>query len=60
MLDRSSGSDGMNLPRYRLHMLKGKTKDRYVVTVSGNWRVTFRFKTGPRSTSITWTVIEEV
>ena len=45
-LDRSSGPDGMNLPGYRLHALKGKMKGHYAVSVSRNWRVTFRFKDG--------------
>ena len=36
----------MNLPGYRLHPLKGKMKGHYAVSVSGNWRVTFRFKDG--------------
>lgn len=33
----------MDLPGLRLHPLKGVNKDRLSVTVSGNWRVTFRF-----------------
>jgi len=42
-LDRSSGADGMDLPGFRLHSLKGDRKGHYAVSVSGNWRVTFRF-----------------
>ena len=45
-LDRSSGPDGMGLPGFRLHPLKGGLKDHFVVSVSGNWRVTFRFEDG--------------
>ena len=43
-LDHSAGPDGMDLPGYRLHQLKGRLKGHYSVTVSGNWRVTFRFE----------------
>ena len=46
LLDRSRGPEGMNLPDLRLHELKGGMKGHYAVLVSGNWRVTFRFKDG--------------
>ena len=42
-LDRSDSLQGMNLPGFRLHKLKGDRSGRYAVQVSGNWRVTFRF-----------------
>ena len=45
-LDRSRGPDGMNLPGFRLHELKGPLKGHYAVSVSGNWRVIFRFEDG--------------
>ncbi len=45
-LDRSSGPDGMDLPGFRLHRLKGNLKSHYAVSVSGSWRVTFRFEDG--------------
>ena len=45
-LDRSRGPEGMNLPGFRLHALKGPLKGHYAVTVSGNWRGTFRFEEG--------------
>ena len=45
-LDRSSGPEGMDLPGFRLHRLKGSMKGHYAVSVSGNWRVTFRFESG--------------
>lgn len=32
----------MDLPGLRLHELKGERKGTWSVTVSGNWRVTFR------------------
>ena len=34
----------MNLPGLRLHVLRGKHKGYHAVSVSGNWRVTFRFE----------------
>ena len=45
-LDRSNGPEGMDLPGFRLHSLKGRMKGHYAVSVSGNWRVTFRFEDG--------------
>lgn len=36
----------MDLPGLRLHALSGKRDDIWSVTVSGNWRVTFRFEDG--------------
>lgn len=46
VLDRSCGPDGMDLPGFRLHPLKGPLRGHYAVWVSGNWRVTFRFEEG--------------
>ena len=33
----------MNLPGFDFHQLKGRRKGTYAVSVSGNWRLTFRF-----------------
>ena len=46
VLDRSTGPEGMDLPGFHLHPLKGNLKGHYAVSVSGNWRVTFRFEDG--------------
>ncbi len=46
VLDRSRAPDDMNLPGFRLHRLKGNLEGHYAVSVSGNWRVTFRFLEG--------------
>ena len=46
VLDRSRRPDDMNLPGLRLHALKGDLKGYWAVSVSGNWRVTFRFEGG--------------
>ena len=46
VLDRSRTAQDMDLPGFRLHSLKGVLKGHYAVSVSGNWRVTFRFEDG--------------
>ncbi|MDE0178679.1 MAG: type II toxin-antitoxin system RelE/ParE family toxin [Gammaproteobacteria bacterium] len=46
VLDRSQTPQDVDLPGLRLHPLKGDMKGHYAVSVSGNWRVTFRFKDG--------------
>jgi proteic killer suppression protein len=45
-LDRCGGPEGMALPGFRLHRLTGGLKGHFAVSVSGNWRVTFRFQDG--------------
>ncbi|WP_447863292.1 type II toxin-antitoxin system RelE/ParE family toxin [Nitrospira calida] len=36
----------MDLPGYRLHLLKGELAGFWSVSVSGNWRIIFRFENG--------------
>ena len=38
--------EGMNLPTFRLHHLKGEWKGFFSVTVRANWRIIFRFEDG--------------
>ena len=38
--------EGMNLPTFRLHPLKGDMKNFYSVTVRANWRIIFSFENG--------------
>ncbi len=38
--------DGMNLPGWRLHLLKGERKGQWAVSVSANWRLVFEFEDG--------------
>ena len=45
-LDEAIQPIEMDLPGFRLHALKGDLKGHYAVSVSGNWRVTFRFEDG--------------
>ena len=42
-LDASVAASDMDLPGYRFHPLKGARSGEYAVSVSGNWRLTFRF-----------------
>ena len=46
LLETSETLDDMNLPGLNLHELKGKRKGTWSVTVSGNWRVTFKIQEG--------------
>ena len=46
ILDRSQRPQDVDLPGIRLHPLKGELKSYHAVTVSGNWRVIFRFDDG--------------
>ena len=42
-LDAATNERAMDLPGYDLHRLKGKMKAFWSVTVTGNWRIIFRF-----------------
>jgi toxin HigB-1 len=48
-LDAARNLNDMNLPGFNLHQLKGNRKGIWAITVSGNWRVTFRFEDGDAS-----------
>lgn len=45
-LEQASAASDMALPGYRLHPLKGALSGYWSVTVSGNWRLIFRFEGG--------------
>jgi proteic killer suppression protein len=45
-LDASTAAEDMKLPGLGLHRLKGSLKNYWSVSVSGNWRVIFRFEDG--------------
>ncbi len=45
-LDVASEPADMNLPGYRLHPLRGDLAGFWAVSVSGNWRIIFRFEAG--------------
>ena len=42
-LHAASSHRDMDLPGLYLHQLKGKSRGRWSVRVSGNWRITFKF-----------------
>jgi proteic killer suppression protein len=46
VLDAATSPSDADLPGYRLHALKGQLKGYWSVTISGNWRVTFRIQNG--------------
>lgn len=46
LLDVAVGPADVDLPGYRLHALKGDLKGLWSVTVTGNWRIVFRFEDG--------------
>ena len=48
-LEEASEAGDMDLPGFRLHRLKGDLGGFWSVTVSGNWRVIFRFEGGHAS-----------
>ena len=45
-LNAATEAKDMNAPGWQLHPLKGKLKDHWAVSVSGNWRLTFTFRDG--------------
>lgn len=48
-LEEASEVGNMDLPGFRLHPLKGDLAGFWSVTVSGNWRIVFRFAKGRAS-----------
>ena len=45
-LDAAARAEDMNLPGLGFHGLAPKAMGVYAVSVSGNWRITFRFEAG--------------
>ena len=45
-LNEAVRAQDMGLPGYRLHPLKGDLAGFWSVSVSGNWRIIFRFENG--------------
>ena len=45
-LNASAAPNDMDLPGFRLHLLKGDYAGFWAVTVRANWRVIFRFEDG--------------
>ena len=44
VLDSAVAPQALDVPRYRLHPLKGDMKGFWSVTVRANWRIVFRFE----------------
>ena len=45
-LDTAVSIEDMDIPGFRLHPMKGSRKGIWAISVSGNWRITFRFEDG--------------
>lgn len=45
-LDTAHEITDMDIPNFGLHPLKGERKGEWAVSVSGNWRITFKFRDG--------------
>lgn len=45
-LDEASGVQHMALPGFQLHPLSGDLKGFWAISVTGNWRIIFRFENG--------------
>ena len=45
-LDEAVNVQHMALPGFQLHPLKGDLRGFWAVSVSGNWRIVFRFENG--------------
>jgi proteic killer suppression protein len=45
-LHGANGPDGMMLPGFKTHPLKGDRKGDWASTVQANWRITYRFEGG--------------
>lgn len=45
-LDTAQTIEDLDIPGYRLHVLKGDRKGIWSITVNANWRITFEFADG--------------
>ena len=45
-LDAAGKPSDLDLPGYRLHLLRGNQRGLWSIAISGNWRITFRFEDG--------------
>lgn len=43
LIDQATDVDQLDIPGMHLHALKGQRRGAWAMTVSGNWRITFRF-----------------
>lgn len=45
-LDVAKSAEDMNIPGYKFHPLKGNRAGTFAISVSGNWRLTFKWAQG--------------
>ena len=45
-LDSAGKPSDLDLPGYRLHPLRGDRRGLWSISITGNWRITFRFEAG--------------
>jgi proteic killer suppression protein len=45
-LDTATTINDMDIPGFNLHSLKGSRQNIWSITISGNWRLTFKFEDG--------------
>ena len=45
-LDQATKVGDVDLPGYRLHALRGDLRGLWSISISGNWRIVFRFEDG--------------
>lgn len=45
-LDTATLIEDMDIPGFKLHLLKGERKNIWAISISGNWRLTFEFRDG--------------
>lgn len=45
-LDTAQTIEDMNIPGFKLHSLKESLENIWSISVSGNWRLTFKFENG--------------
>ncbi len=45
-LDAAGKPNDLDLPGYRLHPLRGDRRGSWSISITGNWRITFRFEAG--------------
>ena len=46
LLDQATEPNHLAIPGFGLHPLKGRLRGHWSVSVSGNWRIVFRFEGG--------------
>lgn len=53
-LNTAMSVEDMNIPGCRHHLLRGKGKERWSISVNGNWRMTFERVSWPQIQGVIW------